>query len=197
MSARSWKTKGEPSEPDLVWYVDPIDGTTNFAHGHPFFCVSIGLAAGNDPLAGVVYAPGLATTWTAYRGGQTRRNDQPCEVSPSTSLRAGLLATGFPSDRASNPRNNYAAFLKVDPATHGVRRCGAAALELSLVADGSYEGFWDLALKPWDICAGLALVEAAGGEYSDFEGRRLRLDGGELVASNGRVHRELLEALKA
>ena len=192
---------------DLVWYVDPIDGTSNFAHGHPFFCVAMGLAqrseSGERPLAGVVLAPAMGLEWSGGRGlGVTRRTTgamagELVRVSRTERLRDALCATGFPAARASTADNNYTAFLAMDAASHGVRRCGAAAMELCLVADGAYDAFWDLGLKPWDVCAGAALVEEAGGRVSGFSGEPATLGGGRIVASNGKLHDEILGGLAA
>ena len=177
---------GQPGE--LAWYVDPIDGTTNFAHGHPFFCLSMGLCRGDEPLVGIVLAPALGLEWTAVRGGGTFRNGARCQVSGCSSIEDALLASGFPATRASQPDNNYGTFLALDAATHGVRRCGAAALEIAMVSDGAYDGFWDIGLKPWDVAAGALLVREAGGVVSDFDGGPLGLRSGRFLATNGRVH---------
>lgn len=199
--------EAERVDAELVWYVDPIDGTSNFAHGHPFFCLAIGLAhrtqAGERPLLGVVLGPAMGLEWSGGRGlGVLRRvggetAGERVRVSGTARLRDALCATGFPASRATSPDNNYPAFLAMDAASHGVRRCGAAAMELCLVADGAYDAFWDLGLKPWDVCAGTALVEEAGGQVTDFAGRPATLTGGRIVASNGRVHAEILSGLSA
>jgi myo-inositol-1(or 4)-monophosphatase len=194
----------------LVWYVDPIDGTTNFAHGHPFFCLAMGLAArsssggadqgGEEPIAGIVLAPAMQIEWAAARGCGALRNGQRCEVSATDSLPDALLATGFPANRAHVEDDNYAAFLAIDSATHGARRCGAAAMELCLVADGGYDGFWDIGLKAWDVTAGAVVVTEAGGRVSRFGEAPLGLrtfaaDGGKLIATNGRIHSVLSRAI--
>jgi myo-inositol-1(or 4)-monophosphatase len=192
---------GEEGEPvgsgDLVWYVDPLDGTTNFAHGHPFFAVSIGLCDGSAPLVGVVHAPAIGVTWTAARGFGTRRNGAPCSVSPTTSLGDALCATGFPYDRRTNSDNNireYEAFLR---RTQGVRRCGSASIDLALVADGSYDLSWEQRLSPWDLAAGACLVAEAGGRLSDYQGGPADPRSGMLVATNGALHEATLEVLVA
>lgn len=190
----------------LVWYVDPIDGTTNFAHGHPFFCLAMGLAARKDhgaeePIAGVVVAPAMQIEWSAGVGLGATRNGVRCEVSGTGALEDALLATGFPATRARIDDNNYKAFLSIDAATHGARRCGAAAMELCLVADGAYDGFWDIALKRWDVTAGAVIVREAGGRVTGFDGAELALGdfertGGRVLASNGSIHEQLRSAVR-
>ena len=190
----------------MVWYVDPIDGTTNFAHGHPFFCLAMGLAARTDqggevPVAGVVLAPAMQIEWAAAAGCGSTRNGARCEVSATAALEDALLATGFPATRARIDDNNYRAFLAIDAATHGARRCGAAAMELCLVADGAYDGFWDISLKRWDVTAGAVIVREAGGRVSGLEGADLHLaqferTGGRVLATNGSIHEELRSAVR-
>lgn len=190
---------------ELVWYVDPIDGTTNFAHGHPFFCIAMGLVARDAdreiPVAGLVIAPGLGTTWSAARGlGAYRESAHGREhltVSTTTSLDDALLATGFPASRRTSADNNYARFLAVDSVTHGVRRCGAAAMEICLVADGAYDAFWDIGLKAWDLAAGSVVVTEAGGRVSNMDGSALDLHGGRFLAANAALHGLVVEALGA
>ena len=188
---------------DLVWYVDPIDGTTNFAHGHPFFCIAMGLVARTDegerPVAGIEIAPGLGTTWSAARGLGARRTSahgtETIRVSATESLEDALLCTGFPASRRTSADNNYARFLDLDSQTHGVRRCGAAAMEICLVADGAYDAFWDLGLKAWDLSAASVIVTEAGGVVSNLDGSTLDLHGGRFLASNAALRPALLEAL--
>ncbi len=186
---------------ELVWYVDPIDGTTNFAHGHPFFCIAMGLVAREDdreiPVAGIVIAPALGTVWSAARGlGAHRKSalgEEHIAVSSNASLEDALLSTGFPASRRANADNNYARFLELDSQTHGVRRCAAAAMEICLVADGAYDAFWDLGLKAWDLAAGAVIVAEAGGRVSNMDGSPLDLHGGRLLASNGAIHATLVQ----
>lgn len=180
---------------DGVWYVDPIDGTSNFAHGHPYFCVSLALWEGTRPVCGVVHAPAMGLTYAAARGRGVTRNGVPCRVSDVRELPRALMATGFPADRATRRPDPYPAFVAVDRASHGLRRCGAAALEQSLVADGAYDAFWEIGLAPWDLAAGTFFVEEAGGVVTDLEGGRLALDAGEVLVSNGHLHEALLLAL--
>jgi len=180
-----------------VLYIDPLDGTTNFAHGHPFFAVSIGLVSDGSLEVGVVTAPALGWTYVSARGQGTRRNGEPCRVSSVPVLDRALLATGFPYDRRTSPENNFRAFVELKRRSQGVRRCGSAALDLCLVADGTYDGYWERKLKPWDIAAGTLMVLEAGGQVTGFAGEAIDVRTGCLVASNGIVHRELLQALAA
>jgi myo-inositol-1(or 4)-monophosphatase len=184
-------------EQALTWYVDPIDGTTNFVHGHPFWCISVGLLAGTQPVLGAVVAPSLAVEWTAIVGGEALRNGKPCSVSEIAALDDALLATGFPYDRRTSPENNFDAFVAIKKKCQAVRRCGSAAIDLCLVADGTYDGYWEQKLKPWDAAAGAAVVLAAGGRVSDYVGRGVDLMAGHVVATNGRIHDMLVAELGA
>jgi myo-inositol-1(or 4)-monophosphatase len=181
---------------ERVWYVDPIDGTTNFAHGHPFFCVSLALYEGPEALVGVVSAPALGLTFWAARGEGAFRNDERCAVSGTERLSEALCATGFPYDRWTSDDDNlreHRAFLK---RSRGVRRCGSAALDLCLVADGTYDVYWEQRLKPWDMGAGALMVLEAGGMLTDYDGLGADPRRGRLVASNGKVHGEALALLR-
>lgn len=180
---------------DLVWYVDPIDGTTNFAHGHFFFAVSIALYRGTEGLAGVVHAPALGVTWKAARGGGALRNDEPCSVSRRNRLEDSMCATGFPYDRWTNPDNNHAELALFLERARGVRRCGSAAIDLCLVADGTYDIYWEKALNAWDMCAGALLVQEAGGRLSGYEGEPADPRSGKLVATNGLLHEEAVQTI--
>ena len=184
-----------------AFFIDPIDGTTNFVHGHPFWCVSIGLAIAREPVLGVVVSPPLALEWTgivaADDGRRATRGGDPCSVTATSSLSDSLLATGFPYDLRTSDENNFDAFIALQKASQTVRRCGSAALDLCLVGDGTYEGYWERKVKPWDICAGAAIVRAAGGTVTDYEGGSSFLASGLIVATNGAIHRSLLDALVA
>lgn len=192
--------EGDPSgEGPLVWFVDPIDGTTNFAHGHPFFCVSLGLfdRVARRPLVGVIEAPALGLRWSAHAGGGATRNGRPIRVSTRATLADALVATGFAYDRWQAVDDNLAehdAFVKC---TRGVRRCGSAALDLALTAEGTYDLYWEQSLKPWDLAAGLVLVHEAGGRVSDYLGDATWPELGQVVASNGLVHAQALSTIAA
>lgn len=181
---------------DLVWYADPIDGTTNYAHGHPFWCVSIGLVERGEPVAGAVVAPSLGLEWTAFSGGPALRNGAACTVSAESFLGEAMLATGFPYDRRTTKENNFDAFVALKVLAQGIRRCGSAAIDLCFVADSTYDGYWERKLKPWDIAAGAVMVRAAGGAISGIDGGPLELATGNLIASNGLIHDALIEELR-
>ena len=181
---------------DATWFVDPIDGTTNFVHGHPFYCVSIGPVVGVLPVVGVVVAPALGGEWTGVVGIGAWRNGEECRVSEVHELTDALLATGFPYDRASSDDNNFDAFVAIKRKCQAVRRCGSAALDLCLVADGTYDGYWEKKLGPWDCAAGAALVAAAGGRLSDYAGGSADVLSGQLLATNGAIHDALVTELQ-
>lgn len=180
---------------DRVWYADPIDGTTNFAHGHPFWAVSIGLVVEGVPVLGAVVAPALGLEWLGWRGGPALRNGEVCRVSDTGELRDALLATGFPYDRQTSADDNLDAFGAMQKLAVGIRRCGSAAIDLCLVADGTYDGYWEKKLRPWDIAAGMALVGAAGGVTTCMRGGPPDLLQGHVIASNGLLHEALCRAL--
>ena len=181
----------------LVWYVDPLDGTTNYVHGHPFFCVAIGLAEDDVPSLGAVAAPALGIAWVgdAYAG--SRRNGEPCRVSATPVVRDALLATGFPPVRERAPDDNFDAFVRVKRACRGVRRCGSAAIDLCFVADGTYDGYWERALHAWDTVAASAIALGAGARISALGGGAPDYHRGHLVASNGLLHGALVELVGA
>jgi myo-inositol-1(or 4)-monophosphatase len=185
---------GRPEGP--TWFCDPIDGTTNFVHGHPFFCVSIGLMRDGEPWLGAVVAPALGLRWHGFRGGEALRNGQPCRVSDTLVLSEALLATGFnPQSAQSQAGDNVDSFRRVLPHVRGIRRCGAAALDLCMTADGTYDAFWERKLNAWDCAAGAALVLAAGGRVTNLMGGPADLSVGHVLASNGHVHEAVLALL--
>jgi myo-inositol-1(or 4)-monophosphatase len=177
---------------DYRWYVDPLDGTTNFAHGFPVFCVSMGLEHQGKLIAGVVYDPTRDEMFAAEAGMGAFLNQQRIHVSAIAKLSESLLATGFPSHkRHKNP--NIFFYHQITLRTHGVRRAGSAALDLCSVAAGRFEGFWEFNLNPWDTAAGVLLVEEAGGRVTDFKGMPFQLNSRETVASNNLVHEAMLK----
>jgi myo-inositol-1(or 4)-monophosphatase len=185
-----------PPGAELRWVIDPLDGTTNYAHGYPCFCVSIGVEREGRPQVGVVYNPLLDELYHAVRGGGAFRNGRPIRVSPQPDLARSLLATGFAYDRRERPSPNLPHFESFLRAAQAVRRDGSAALDLAAVACGRFEGYWELDLRPWDVSAGGLLVQEAGGRISDMSGAREPWDGASVVASNGRVHDAMLAVLR-
>ncbi len=176
---------------DHVWYVDPLDGTTNFAHGFPIFCVSLALEQRGEMVAGVVYDPVRDEMFTAEKGAGAWLNNRRLQVSRVSRLAESLLATGFPSHRRHRDINVY-FYHQTAMLAHGVRRAGSAALDLCSVAAGRLEGFWEFHLNPWDLAAGLLLVAEAGGRSSDLRGAPHQLRGAETAATNGLIHDELV-----
>ncbi|HUZ46548.1 MAG TPA: inositol monophosphatase family protein [Terriglobia bacterium] len=182
---------GADTGSDYCWYIDPLDGTTNFAHGFPVYCVSIALAYRGEVIAGVVYDPSREELFQAERGAGAYLNNQRISVSKTANLSEGLLATGFPPF-ATNHDLNLQFFFKLTRLSHGIRRPGAAALDLCSVASGRFEGFWELKLNSWDKAAGALLVMEAGGRVTDLAGGPFSLQRDEIFASNGLVHDEMI-----
>jgi myo-inositol-1(or 4)-monophosphatase len=194
----------ERMEGEFRWYVDPLDGTTNFAHGFPQFCVSLGLEqrpAGTAPdqdgtiVAGVIYDPMRDELYTAERGRGAWLNGKSIHVSRVEDLAESLVSTGFPS-RKRHDSPNVHFYQEFTLRSHGVRRAGSAALDLAYVACGRLEAFWEFNLNPWDTAAGILLVEEAGGVLTDFAGEPFQLDSREVLASNGRIHAEMVALFK-
>ena len=176
---------------DYIWYVDPLDGTTNFAHGFPMFAVTMGLTYRGEVIAGVVYDPIRKEMFTAERGVGAYLNNQRIHVSKAPSLAESLLATGFPPFGKSHDVN-IRFYLRFTELSHGIRRPGSAALDFCTVAAGRFDGFWELKLNPWDKAAGSLIVTEAGGRVSSLTGGPFDLLGDEVVSSNGLVHDEMI-----
>ncbi|CAN5628433.1 inositol monophosphatase family protein [soil metagenome] len=176
------------------WIVDPLDGTLNYAHGFPFYCVSVALEVEGELQVGVVLDSARGELFTAWRGGGAWLNGAPIRVSEEDVLRSAMLATGFPYDPAG-VLDNIEVFRRVTPKVRAVRRPGAAALDLSYVACGRLDGFWELKLNAWDVAAGVLLIREAGGRVTSPSGGPYSVEDPVLVSSNGRIHEALLEAL--
>lgn len=177
------------------WLCDPLDGTTNFVHGHPFWAVSVGLCIARRPVLGAVVAPALGVEWCGFDAGSVSRNGAPCRVSSCSTLETALLATGFPADRSRTPENNLDAFCRVMKRVRGVRRCGSAAIDCCFVADGTYDGYWERRLNAWDLAAGCAIALAAGAKLTNLDGGEADISRGHIVLTNGVIHDNLLRIL--
>lgn len=180
---------------EFIWIIDPLDGTTNYTHQFPMVSISIALIYKGEPIIGIVYNPILKDFFYAIQGGLTYMNGHPVQVSQVSKLENSLLVTGFAYDRRENPDNNYAEFCKLTHITQGVRRLGSAALDLAYVAAGTFDAYWERGLEPWDMAAGILLVQQAGGQVSGYDNAPFDLYSGRIIASNGLLHRQLSEAL--
>lgn len=177
------------------WVIDPLDGTTNFAHGFPIFSVAIALLRAGEILLGVVFDPMRDEMFSAAAGRGAFLNSQAVQVSLTEELDKSLLATGFPYDIRTSSRNNLDHFSRFAVRAQAVRRCGSAAIDLCYVACGRFDGFWELKLAPWDVAAGMLMVREAGGRVSDFRGGPCDMFGDEIVATNSHIHGEMLDVL--
>ncbi|MCG3174480.1 MAG: Inositol-1-monophosphatase [Myxococcota bacterium] len=184
-------------ESDVLWVTDPLDGTTNFSHGHPVCAVSIARLRDGRPDVGVVCAPMLGELWSAARGAGTWLNQRPCRVSAAAEMKKALLATGFPYDVHTPPHRNLREFAAFIVRAQAVRRMGAAAVDLAYVACGRYDAFWEPGLKAWDVAAGWLLIEEAGGVVTSHDGGPFDPFGGDICASNGVLHPEMVSVLKS
>ncbi len=181
---------------DLVWCIDPLDGTTNYAHGYPFFACSIGLTWKDMPLLGAISIPFFQEMYWAAPGIGSFCNKTKNKVSNSKNLKESLLVTGFSYDRHTRSDNNYAEFCWLTHRTRGVRRAGAAAVDMAFVANGRVDGYWERGLSAWDIAAGIPIVELAGGLVSDYKNSFFSLRTGRILATNPFIQKELISVLK-
>jgi len=179
-----------------TWIIDPLDGTTNYAHGYPCFAVSIALEHNDEIIAGVVYDPMREELFSAGKGQGAMMNGRALAVSSVDALIKSLLATGFPYDRKVSEKNNMDYFHDLLMASQEVRRDGSAALDLCSVAAGRFDGFWELKLKPWDVAAGCLIVREAGGRVTDLSGNTFSIHGDEILASNGKIHDDMARVLR-
>ncbi|MEW5924035.1 MAG: inositol monophosphatase family protein [Candidatus Zixiibacteriota bacterium] len=173
---------------DFRWVIDPLDGTTNFAHDFPFYCVSIGLEYKSQIVAGVVYDPERDEMFYAFQGGGAFLNRKEIHVANQSKLENALLATGFPYDIGSSREDNLIYFRRFAKKARGLRRAGSAALDLCYLACGRFDGFWELKLHPWDTAAAKIIVEEAGGIVTDFEGKKYSIYGKFILAGNRKIH---------
>ena len=186
----------EDAPSPYLWIIDPLDGTTNFSHGFPTYCVSIGLEYNGRCILGVIFDPSRNELFTATEHHGAWLNGQPLHVSRTAALDRSLLVTGFAYDIRDTPRNNLDHFATFSLNAQGVRRTGSAALDLCYVAAGRFDGFWEVRLSPWDMAAGSVIVREAGGILTNFSGGDLSIYEHELVASNGHIHQAMLSILK-
>ena len=178
------------------WLIDPLDGTTNYAHGYPRFCVSIGVECAGRRAVGVVYDPLLDELYHATRGGGAWLGSRALQVSRQPQLGLALVATGFAYDVQRNSSDNAARFARMLKAARGIRRDGSAALDLCYVAAGRFDAYWEFKLHPWDVAAGILIVEEAGGQVSDAAGEPAPASGAAVVATNGMLHEQVLQRLR-
>jgi myo-inositol-1(or 4)-monophosphatase len=186
-----------PAGSGFRWIIDPLDGTTNYAHGFPWFCVSIALEIAGEVRLGVIYHPMMAELFTVVKGEEAFLNGKQLRVSKREPLKSCLLATGFPYDRTRDNENNFTHFENFQMAARAVRRAGAAALDLAYVAAGRLDGYWECKLKPWDVAAGQLLVTEAGGRVTNHAGEAFSVYDHRILASNGLIHGEMVEVLKS
>lgn len=182
---------------DHRWHVDPIDGTTNFIHSIPHFCISVGLERAGTVIAGVIYNPVTDELYVAERGKGAYLNDKRLRVSGRRDMAEGLFATGLNLGARGNPALFYKQYEAITKISGGVRRFGSAALDLAYVAAGRYDGFWEIGLNSWDVAAGIVMIREAGGQVSDLSGGPDALNGDGIIAGNQELHPQLLRALKA
>ena len=194
LAEESGKING--SQGDFLWAIDPLDGTTNYAHQYPLCGVSIGLLYQGEPVVGVVQAPFLNELYRAAKGLGATRNRKPIRVSETDRLERSLLVTGFAYDRHQQDDNNYAEFCRLTHLTQGVRRGGSAAIDLAFVASGRLDGYWERGLSPWDMCAGIILVREAGGRVTAYDGSQFDMGSGRILATNGALHEPLSQTLQ-
>ncbi|HEY5997449.1 MAG TPA: inositol monophosphatase family protein [Candidatus Deferrimicrobiaceae bacterium] len=178
------------------WIVDPLDGTTNYAHNYPCFCVSVGVERDGVPVAGAVYDPLLNEMFTATAGGGAFLNGAPIGVSDIGDLRRGLLATGFAYDVKTSTDTNFDYFQSFVMTGQAIRRDGSAALDLCYLASGRFDGFWEMKLKPWDTIAGLLILNEAGGMATRMDGSRYDIHQPDILASNGKIHGQMLDVIR-
>jgi myo-inositol-1(or 4)-monophosphatase len=189
-------TGQEPDPTALNWIIDPLDGTTNFIHGIPVYCVSVGLARGKELLIGVIHEPSLNEVFYGWKGGGAWCNGKSMQVSKVQNLQESLIATGFPYYKFEKQKRYMYILELLMQKTHGIRRMGAAAVDLAYVAAGRFDGFYEYNLNSWDMAAGVLLIQEAGGTVTDFNGGDNYLFGGDIIAASG-GHAELVETIRA
>ncbi|HIE65733.1 MAG: inositol monophosphatase family protein [Nitrospira sp.] len=187
---------GRESRSPYKWIIDPLDGTTNFSHRFPFFCVSIALEVKGRVCLGVIYDPVRRELFSAEKGKGAFLNGLPIQISSVKGLKQSLLVTGFSYDIQTDPENTFNHFINFTLNAQAVRRTGSAALDLCYVAAGRFDGFWETKLRPWDIAAGSLILREAGGRITDFTGGAYSIYEDEILATNRKIHKEMIEILK-
>ena len=190
------ESQEQKTNSEYRWIIDPLDGTTNYSHGFPVFCVSIALEKNGEIILGVVYNPMLNELFTAEKGKGAYLNNKKIKVSDIKELTKSLLATGFPYDVRTSEQNNIANFARFAVKAQAIRRAGSAALDMCYVACGRFDGFWELKLKPWDTAAAMLIINEAGGMVTDFKGNPFSFYSGETLASSGLIHAEMIDILQ-
>jgi myo-inositol-1(or 4)-monophosphatase len=194
LAEESGNDKGKPSE--YRWIIDPLDGTTNFTHGLPIFCVSIGVEYKGEMIAGVIYDPNTDELFTSEKGSGAFLNGKRIHVSHIDNIGRSILVTGFPYNIIENPDHAVEHFVNFLMKAQAVRRLGSAALDLAYLASGRFDGFWEVALQPWDMAAGVLILYEAGGVITNFSGAKFNLYEKQLLASNGTIHNQMLDVIR-
>ena len=190
------ETGSHESSSEYLWVVDPLDGTSNFAHGFPIFSVSIGVQKNNETVCGVVYDVMNDAVYSSEKGSGSFRNGQKLQISTNDDIRKSMIVTGFPYNVAENPDHVFERFIAFLKTARAVRRLGSAAIDFCYVASGVFDGFWEVHLNPWDVCAGKLIVEEAGGLVTNFEGKVSDIYSKQILATNGKVHKKMVEILQ-
>ncbi len=193
----SEETDNKMKEADKLWIIDPIDGTVNFVHGLPFVCISLALYEDGVATHGYVYNPIINYLFEAQKGEGSFLNGSRIKVSSSTKWKECMFATGFPYDYPTNPDNNLKEFDHFHKLVQGIRRPGSAALDMAFTASGTFDGYWEQHLKPWDVAAGILLIEEAGGVVSQFDGLPYKIGDKTIVAGNPVIHRKMLKEFES
>jgi len=182
---------------NYLWVIDPLDGTSNFAHGLPIFSVSIGLQFKEEIIMGVIYDIMRDKLYYAEKGSGAFRDNIKLSVSKNDKIEESFLVTGFPYNINENPENAFEKFIAMIKASRAVRRLGSAAIDFCYLAEGVFDGFWEVHLNPWDICAGKLLVEEAGGLVTDFNNNNININNKTILASNGKIHNQMISILNS
>ncbi|HSW55771.1 MAG TPA: inositol monophosphatase family protein [Ignavibacteriaceae bacterium] len=182
---------------EYLWVVDPLDGTTNFAHGLPIFAVSIGVQKNGETIAGVVYDVMRDVVFSAEKNSGSFENGKRINVSKNDNLGHSMLVTGFPYDVKQNPDKAYERFITFLKKARAIRRLGSAAIDFCYAANGVFDGFWEVSLHPWDICAGKLIVEEAGGIVTDFDGNEIDINSKRILATNGVIHQKMIDVMRS